>query len=117
MPEQIARGSYLVNMSCIGCHSAVGADAYGKYVATYGGCPRLPRAGHDRRGGLLARSGRAQPAPAGQRTDAGEFAEMMRSGVKPDGHPFPEAMPWQNAGKMTDDDPAARYAYLTAPVP
>ena len=25
-PEQIARGDYLVNMSCIGCHSAVGAD-------------------------------------------------------------------------------------------
>ena len=25
-PEQIARGDYLVNLSCIGCHSAVGAD-------------------------------------------------------------------------------------------
>jgi cytochrome c553 len=25
-PEQVARGEYLVNMTCIGCHSAVGAD-------------------------------------------------------------------------------------------
>ena len=25
-PEQIARGQYLVNLSCIGCHSAVGPD-------------------------------------------------------------------------------------------
>ena len=42
---------------------------------------------------------------------------MLRSGVKPDGSPFPDTMPWQNAAKMTDDDLAALYAYLTAAVP
>jgi hypothetical protein len=41
---------------------------------------------------------------------------MMRTGVRPGGVAFPETMPWQNASKMTDDDLAALYAYLTAPV-
>ena len=45
-----------------------------------------------------------------------QFAEMMRSGVKPDGVAFPETMPWQVAAQLTDDDMAALYAYLTAPV-
>jgi hypothetical protein len=45
-----------------------------------------------------------------------QFSAMMRSGVKPDGVAFPDTMPWQNAAKMTDDDLAALYAYLTAPV-
>jgi hypothetical protein len=40
---------------------------------------------------------------------------MMRTGVKPDGVPFPDSMPWQNAAAMTDDDLAALYAYITAP--
>ncbi|MBK7181365.1 MAG: hypothetical protein IPH82_30005 [Chloroflexi bacterium] len=44
-----------------------------------------------------------------------EFAGMMRSGVKPDGQPFPGTIPWQNAFKMTDNDLAALYAYLTTP--
>lgn len=38
---------------------------------------------------------------------------MRRSGVKPDSQPFPGTMPWQNASKMTDNDLAALYAYLT----
>jgi hypothetical protein len=41
---------------------------------------------------------------------------MMRSGIKPDGQPFPEAMPWGIASRLTDNDLAALYAYLTAPV-
>ncbi|NJN81698.1 MAG: hypothetical protein HC802_05010 [Caldilineaceae bacterium] len=45
-----------------------------------------------------------------------QFFETMRSGIKPDGVAFPESMPWQNASRMTDDDLAALYAYLTAPV-
>jgi hypothetical protein len=45
-----------------------------------------------------------------------QFFEKMRSGVRPGNRPFPDAMPWQNAAKMTGDDLAALYAYLTAPV-
>jgi hypothetical protein len=42
---------------------------------------------------------------------------MMRTGVKPGGAAFPPNMPWQVAAKLTDDDLAALYQYLTAPVP
>ena len=41
---------------------------------------------------------------------------MMRSGVNLDGVGFPETMPCKYASKMTADDVAALYAYLTAPV-
>jgi len=45
-----------------------------------------------------------------------QLAQMMRSGVKPDGVAFPPGMPWQVAAQLTDDDLAALYAYLTAAV-
>ena len=32
---------------------------------------------------------------------------MMHSGIKPDGVPFPDTMPWQIASRLTDDDLAA----------
>ena len=35
----------------------------------------------------------------------------MRSGVKPDGQPFPDTMPRQAAAQMTDNDLAALYTY------
>ena len=38
---------------------------------------------------------------------------MMRTGVRPGEQPFPDTMPWQNAAKMTGDDLAALYTYLT----
>jgi hypothetical protein len=44
-----------------------------------------------------------------------QFAQTMRTGVRPNGTPFTERMPWQSATKMTDDDLAALYAYLKAP--
>jgi hypothetical protein len=43
-----------------------------------------------------------------------QFTAMMRSGVKPDGRPFPATMPWENASNMNDDDLAALYTYLTS---
>ena len=42
-----------------------------------------------------------------------QFIETMRTGVRPGGAPFADLMPWQNASKMTDDDLAALYTYLT----
>lgn len=89
---------------------------YGKYVATFGECRGCH--GPDATGTAASAMGPAIPNP---RTLVGtlsqdQFFAMMRSGVKPDGVAFPETMPWQNASKMTDDDLAALYAYLTAPV-
>ena len=89
---------------------------YGKYVATYGECRGCH--GPEATGVEASSMGPAVPNPrplAGTLTQA-QFFEMMRSGARPDGTPFPETMPWQNAAKMTDDDLAALYAYLTAPV-
>ena len=40
---------------------------------------------------------------------------MMRTGIKPDGKPFPDTMPWQIASRLHDEDLAALYAYLTTP--
>jgi mono/diheme cytochrome c family protein len=89
---------------------------YGKYVATFGECRGCH--GPDLTGSEATAVSEAVPNP---RPFVGElsleqFVEMMRTGVKPDGQTFPPSMPWQNASKMTDDDLAALYAYLTAPL-
>lgn len=94
-----------------------GATAeYGKYVATYGDCRGCH--GPDMTGAAATSVGPAvpNPRPLVAEISQEQFAEMMRSGVKPDGVAFPETMPWQNAAQMTDTDLAALYAYLTAPV-
>jgi cytochrome c5 len=89
---------------------------YGKYVATYGECRGCH--GADVVGAPATSVSAAIPNPRPLVSTLGQeqFFAMMRSGVKPDGVAFPEAMPWQNAAKMTDDDLAALYAYLTTPV-
>jgi cytochrome c553 len=95
----------------------VGATAeYGKYVATYGECRGCH--GPDMTGTPASALGPAVPNPRPLVSDLShdEFVQMMRSGVRPGNDPFPEAMPWQIAARMTDEDLAALYAYLTAPV-
>jgi mono/diheme cytochrome c family protein len=89
---------------------------YGKYVATYGECRGCH--GPDATGTEASALGPAipNPRPLVSTLSQEQFFTMMRSGVKPDGVAFPETMPWQNAAKMTDDDLAALYAYLTTPV-
>jgi mono/diheme cytochrome c family protein len=89
---------------------------YGQYVATFGECSGCH--GPDMTGVAESAMSPAipNPRPLVNELTQEQFFAMMRSGVKPDGTPFPETMPWQNAAKMTDDDLAALYAYLTAPV-
>lgn len=86
---------------------------YGKYVATYGECRGCH--GPDVTGVAESTLGPAipNPRPLVGTLSQEQFFTMMRTGIKPDGQPFPENMPWQNASKMTDDDLAALYAYLT----
>lgn len=86
---------------------------YGKYVATFGECRGCH--GPDATGSPATSVSPEipNPRPLVSELTLEQFVEMMRSGVKPDGVPFPEAMPWQNASKMTDDDLVALYAYLT----
>jgi len=98
-------------------HPPAGANAdYGKYVATYGECRGCH--GPDMTGTPASALGPAVPNPRPLVSDLSqdEFFQMMRTGIKPDGQPFPEAMPWQIASRMTEEDLAALYAYITAPV-
>lgn len=86
---------------------------YGKYVATFTDCRGCH--GPDATGAPESPAGPATPNP---RILVGtlsleQFAQMMDTGVKPDGVAFPETMPWQIASKLTDDDLGALYAYLT----
>lgn len=89
---------------------------YGKYVATYGECRGCHGPAVTGSPATSVSPAIPNPRPLVATLSQAQFAEMMRSGVKPDGVPFPETMPWENAAKMTDSDLAALYAYLTAPV-
>lgn len=91
----------------------VGATAeYGEYVATFGECRGCH--GPDMTGTEASAFAPAVPSArvfVGAVTLA-EFIQTMRTGVRPNGSELD--MPWQNASKMTDEDLAALYAYLTA---
>ncbi len=88
---------------------------YGKYVATFGECRGCH--GPDMEGTPATSVSPAilSPRPFVNTLTLEEFIQTMRTGVRPSGAPFSDAMPWQNASKMTDDDLAALYAYLTVP--
>lgn len=86
---------------------------YGKYVATFGDCRGCH--GPDMTGVSATSFSPAIPNPrpfVGTLT-LEEFIQSFRTGVRPNGTAFSSAMPWQNAARMTDDDLAALYAYLT----
>jgi cytochrome c553 len=87
---------------------------YGEYVAVYGDCRGCH--GPDVTGVPASPAGPAvpNPRPLVNTLTQAEFFEMMRTGVRPGSGPFPDTMPWQIAAKMTDNDLAALYAYLTA---
>jgi mono/diheme cytochrome c family protein len=87
---------------------------YGRYVATFGECRGCH--GPDMTGSPATSVSPAiiNPRPFIGSLTLEEFIQTMRTGVRPKGTPFNEGMPWQNASRMTDDDLAALYAYLTA---
>lgn len=85
---------------------------YGKYVATFGECRGCH--GEDLTGtpATAVNPAIVNPRPFTQAITQEQFIQMMRTGKRPGGAEL--MMPWQNAAKMTDDDLAALYAYLTA---
>ena len=87
---------------------------YGKYVATFGECRGCH--GPDMTGSPATSIFPAvpNPRPFVSSLTVEQFSAMMHSGVKPNGQPFPETMPWQNASQMNDDDLGALYLFLTA---
>lgn len=89
-------GAYVATFAeCRGCH---GANATGVPASAVG--PAIPN-----------------PRPLVSALNLEGFTTMMRTGVRPGGAAFPPSMPWQVAAKLTDDDLAALYHYLIAPVP
>ncbi|MEW5939617.1 MAG: c-type cytochrome [Chloroflexota bacterium] len=87
---------------------------YGRYVATFSECRGCH--GTDVTGTPASSFGPAVPNPrpfVGTLT-LEEFIQTMRTGVRPSGVPFTDAMPWKIASRLTDEDLAALYAYLTA---
>ena len=86
---------------------------YGKYVATFGECRGCH--GADMTGSPATSVSPAiiNPRPFIGTLTLEEFMQTMRTGVRPGGAAFTEAMPWQNASRMTDEDLAALYDYLT----
>jgi mono/diheme cytochrome c family protein len=86
---------------------------YGKYVATYGECRGCHGPNLTGSPATSVSPAIPNPRPLVVSLSQDEFVEMMRTGIRPGNSPFPETMPYQNAAKMTDDDLAALYAYLT----
>lgn len=94
--------------------SAGTTPEYGEYVAVLGGCRTCH--GPDLNG-IPASSyypGSPSPRPFVGSVTLEEFIQTMRTGVRPNGASFTEAMPWQIASMMTDNDLTALYRYLTA---
>jgi len=88
-------GAYVARIACKGCHGPAYA---GGPVAS--GDPSWPPASN------LTVSG-----PTKQWNEA-DFLRLMRTGRRPDSVPVNAAMPWKNAGRMTDDELHAVWSYL-----
>jgi mono/diheme cytochrome c family protein len=88
-------GAYIARIACKGCHGP--AFAGGPVEA---GDPSWPPASN------LTVSG-----PTKNWNEA-DFLRLMRTGRRPDSVPVNVAMPWKNAGRMTDEELHAVWTYL-----
>ncbi|CAG1002615.1 partial Fructose dehydrogenase cytochrome subunit, partial [Gammaproteobacteria bacterium] len=90
---------------------AKGVNAeYGKYVATFGECRGCH--GPDMTGSPpnpAQPDGVPNPRPIVGTWSREQFAQTMRTGVKPGGVKFLATMPWTNASRMDDTDLSALY--------
>lgn len=109
-PEQIARGEYLVNLSCIGCHSAVGPDgAPTEEHPLTGGWNISQAEGFGFIGDMIAENLTPGGKLAGY-TD-GELFRVLRQSISKEGHrlAFMNFLPYK---ELSDDDTQAIIAYL-----
>jgi mono/diheme cytochrome c family protein len=89
---------------------------YGKYVATFGECAGCHGADVSGSPATAMSPAVPNPRPAVATWTQDEFVRTMRTGIRPGGAPFSEAMPFRNAAGMTEEDLTALYLYLTTPV-
>lgn len=94
-------------------------SAYGFYLANVGGC--LVCHGPGLAGGASAGGGPPSPFPPSNLTRGGigswteaDFRRALREGIRPGGTAIDTVMPWKLAGKMTDQEISALWAYLRA---
>lgn len=94
---------------------------YGEYLARTGGCTGCHQA--DLAGGHIAgtppefpSASNLTPAAIGHWTEA-DFFRALREGKRPGGGDIDPFMPWQSAGKMTDDEIRALWTYLKSVPP
>lgn len=85
-------GNYLIHLGCQACHG-------GDYRGTTGADPNGPPPASD----LVAFA---------KATSEADFVKTLRTGVKPDGTPMSDAMPWKDLEKLSDEDFRAIYLYL-----
>ena len=90
----LAYGRYLADVS--GCH---GCHGYGLSGGRVAGPPGLPPASN------------LTPTGIGEWSEA-DFTRAMREGMRPDGSPINEFMPWREYRRMGDDDVHALWLYL-----
>ncbi len=109
-PEQVARGEYLVNLSCIGCHSAVGPDGEpSRQQPLSGGWNFAAANGLGFVGDMVAEN----LTPGGKLADYsdGEIFRALRQMVSQDGHAL-GTMSTLPYGQLSDADTEAIIAYL-----
>ena len=84
---------------------------YGEYILSYQDCREC-------HGENLKGSVEGQLAPIGWNLEMvkgwtkDQFITTMRTGVDPNGYKMSLNMPWQNIGRMDDDELTAVYQYL-----
>jgi mono/diheme cytochrome c family protein len=84
---------------------------YGAYILSYQDCRDCH--GEDLNGGVEGQLAPIGPTLAGVKhwtTD--EFINAMRTGSTPGGDPIDPPMPWQNIGRMDDEELTAMHMYL-----
>ena len=88
--------------------------AYGKYLATVGGCTGCHLADLSGGGGPPPGAPNITPDPQtgiGHWTEA-DFFRALRTGMRPNRTPIDQTMPWVAAGQMTDAEIRAVWMYL-----
>ena len=109
-PEQIARGEYLVNLSCIGCHGAVGADGVPTEAHPLSGGWNLPATeGFGFIGDMITENLTPGGKLAGY--SDGEIFRVLRHGVNQEGQ-LAAMMSFMPYKQLSNADTEAIVAYL-----
>ena len=109
-PDQIARGEYLVSLSCVGCHGSVGADGNPtEQPPLTGGWNIAAAEGFGFMGAMVTEN----LTPGGKLADYsdGELFRVMRHSISKEGHKlgFMDFLPYK---ELSDEDTQALIAYM-----